>query len=292
MGQLIAWHYRTSTFAKLADHTYVSCGKSGKAWACWGGKTGGTVLRQGVGSTNQADAIARQNERAGITCYLINGVCHQAANRILYPAKITVRGAKGYAISEALFGTYGRPRGLFGFCRAPFDKHSDKAGDLSECSEAVTAFSTFEKKVIEVAGSDQDEAYQGYLNRISDMYEQWPTGIKSLSISPDDTKQFQLILFDTMVDFKLGDTRKKENLLEIRSTAEVQRLELEEAFENKGVSVDRFTEASNDIAERFQAEAANALSEEEYQTLFELERGDFVVLGDPAIAQTWFATIS
>ena len=74
MGQLIAWHYRTTLFAKLADHTYVTCGDRGKAWSCWGGKQGGTILRQGTGSTEQANAIAGTNERAGITCYLIN-VC-------------------------------------------------------------------------------------------------------------------------------------------------------------------------------------------------------------------------
>ena len=97
MGQLIAWHYRTTSFAKLADHTYVTCGNLGKAWGCWGGKTGGTVLRQGSGSTAQANTIANPDEKAGIKCYLINGVCHQAANRILYPAGITVRQARGYS---------------------------------------------------------------------------------------------------------------------------------------------------------------------------------------------------
>ena len=89
MATLVVMHYPTSLFANLADHTYVKCGTGGKAWSCWGGKTGGALLRQGVGSTNQANAIAEPNERAGIRCYLINGVCHQAANRILFAAGIT-----------------------------------------------------------------------------------------------------------------------------------------------------------------------------------------------------------
>ena len=70
MGTLVTMHYPTSSFADLADHTYVKCGTGGKAWSCWGGKTGGTELRRSVGSTNQANAIAEPNERAGISCYL------------------------------------------------------------------------------------------------------------------------------------------------------------------------------------------------------------------------------
>src|SRR5262249_46453945 len=77
-------------------------------------------------------------ERGGITCYLINGVCHQAANRILLPAGITVRGARGYEVSEALFGTYGRPGGVFGLCKAPFDQHAGTTGDLPACAAVST----------------------------------------------------------------------------------------------------------------------------------------------------------
>ena len=108
MGILIAKHYPTKMVLKLADHTYVECGTGGKAWGCWGGKSGGTVLRKAPGSTKRADKIAQPDEKAGIKCYLINGVCHQAANRILLPAGITVRGARGYSVSEAIYGPYGR----------------------------------------------------------------------------------------------------------------------------------------------------------------------------------------
>ena len=81
MGVLIAKRYPAKLFANLADHTYVECGTGGR-WSCWGGKTGGTELRRATGSTQRADDIAGKNEKAGISCYLINGVCHQAANRI------------------------------------------------------------------------------------------------------------------------------------------------------------------------------------------------------------------
>ena len=131
MGVLVVKRYPVQGLADVADHTYVECGTGAQGWSCWGGKTGGTELRRGDGSTLRADQIAGANERGGITCYLINGVCHQAANRILLPASITVRGARGDQVSEALFGTYGRPSGVLGLCRAPFDQHTGTTGDLS-----------------------------------------------------------------------------------------------------------------------------------------------------------------
>jgi hypothetical protein len=53
------------------------------------------LLGWGAGSTLRADAIAEPDERAGITCYAINGVCQQAAKRILLAAPgMTVAGAQ------------------------------------------------------------------------------------------------------------------------------------------------------------------------------------------------------
>jgi hypothetical protein len=47
------------------------------------------------------------NSPAGIV-YGRSGVCHQAANRILHPAGLTVAGSGGYATSVFVFGAYGR----------------------------------------------------------------------------------------------------------------------------------------------------------------------------------------
>ena len=44
MGTLVVMRYPTRLFADAADHTYVECAGGGKAWGCWGGKTGGTAL--------------------------------------------------------------------------------------------------------------------------------------------------------------------------------------------------------------------------------------------------------
>ncbi len=108
MGTLIGMAYPTKLLLKLADHTYVKCGTGKKAWRCWGGKTGGKSIAEGTGSTKRANAIAGRDEKAGIKCYAINGVCHQAANRILLSAGVLVKDARGYSVSTSLFNTYGK----------------------------------------------------------------------------------------------------------------------------------------------------------------------------------------
>lgn len=123
MGQLIAKRYRTSMMAYLADHTYVECG-AGKAWGCFGGSKNGEAISAGEGSTARANAIAEPNGEAGVGRYLIDGVCHQAANRILLPANRLVTEARGYWLSVSIFGTYGR---------SAFNMRPDVMGDLEAC---------------------------------------------------------------------------------------------------------------------------------------------------------------
>ena len=43
--------------------------------------------------------------------YGIDGVCHQIANQVLFPAGGKVSGARGYKLSSAIFGTFGRRAG-------------------------------------------------------------------------------------------------------------------------------------------------------------------------------------
>lgn len=54
MGILVAKRYPTKLFMNQAYHTYIECSTGGKAWGCWGGKTGGTAIRQASGSTKRA----------------------------------------------------------------------------------------------------------------------------------------------------------------------------------------------------------------------------------------------
>ena len=87
-------------FQRAPLHTYVksSCGAS---WGCWGGQTGGTSVCSGTASSIQADCIDGA-DNAGIL-YYITGVCHQTANRILWPAGIILPDAAHPDIRSSYF---------------------------------------------------------------------------------------------------------------------------------------------------------------------------------------------
>ena len=102
----------------MADHTYV-VGEdvhSGYcySWPCGGAFEGGRFL-DGSGETdgNVCDCISQRRVdiklaggQAGIR-YLIDGVCHQAANRIMYPTRRIVAQAYGWPLSHYIYGIYG-----------------------------------------------------------------------------------------------------------------------------------------------------------------------------------------
>lgn len=89
-----------------AEHTYVES-THGHVWPCWGRSAGGRAICASIGNIDQADCLSLPNSQAGIA-YGVTGVCHQTANRILYPSGQTVSSASGYRGSFFAWGTYGR----------------------------------------------------------------------------------------------------------------------------------------------------------------------------------------
>ena len=288
MGTLVVMRYPTKLFAYLADHTYIKSGKGRKAWGCWGGRSGGTELRVATGSTKQADAVAEPDERAGIKCYLINGVCHQAANRILFSAGITVRGARGYDVSEALFGTYGRPRGPLGTCLSPFNKHAEITGDLLEGVETRKTRQQIARKVSALS-TDERKRERKYIKGVLAIYGKdertlWsPRGLRG-----PDLADFHLKLFMYKAHYSLGskiDKSLSAKLKDIRMSAEWSRMKIEDLFANKEMKASELVNALNNEAILFQEAAANALKANQYKLLFGLKPGDTVVLADPRIVK-------
>jgi len=287
MGTLIAMAYPTKLFANLADHTYVKCGTGARAWGCWGGKTGGAELRRGQGSTRRANAIAGANERAGITCYLINGVCHQAANRVLLPAAITVRGARGYSVSEALFGTYGRV-GIWP-CSAPFNQQPAVSGDLPEC--LVRGRDVTPPRGRSLALSADHQLDWQYLKGVLALYRGAGRTLRARSAPAAEVASFHQTLFMHMAEFRLGpwlDRALARRLQQIRGRMEKNLLRLHTARSREGVRAREFVEAFNAETTRFQEEMASVMKPEQYESLFDLKPGETVVLADPRIVRKAF----
>ena len=298
MGELVTKRYPTQLFLDLADHTYVECGTGGQGWSCWGGKTGGTELRRGVGSTRRADQIAGANERGGITCYLINGVCHQAANRILLPAQITVRGARGYEVSEALFGTYGRPGGIFGLCKAPFDQHAGTTGDLPACVAPASPASRRTARARKPRGRAATAAAseRRYLRGVLSIYRQARAPLANAArartfASSRGLEAFHIALFMHQVDFKLGsrvDRTLDRRLRQIRLSTERSRLKIEEWFAKREMKAAEFVKEFDNETRVFQHAVAGAMKPADYERLFNLPPGTVVTLADPRIVKKAF----
>jgi hypothetical protein len=289
MGTLIAMSYPTPLFANAADHTYVKCGTGKKAWGCWGGKSGGTELRQGTGSTKRADKIAQPDEKAGIKCYLINGVCHQAANRILLPAGIIVRGARGYSVSEALFGTYGRV-GMWP-CLSPFNQYPGITGDLPECVPTPT------KEILQAAESRSlstaDKLDWHYINGVLKLYGEAQTMLKARAVAADEAEEFHVRLFMYMAEFHLGsmlDKKLSNKIRKVRINTERSRSKAEKAYAGREMPPKEFVDAINRVTLDLQDEMANAMKAGQYESLFDLQPGERVILADPSIVSDVFAS--
>jgi hypothetical protein len=286
MGTLIAKKYPTSLFAKAADHTYVECGTGAKGWGCWGGKAGGNAFRQGTGSTARAAAIAQPNEKAGIRCYLVNGVCHQAANRILIPTGITVLGARGYQLSQLMYGTYGR-LGAFP-CRSPFHQHPGVGGDLPECAVAGAGEANGGEDETAAYDVDEDEAalnasvlelYSGFAPLFADEVE---------PASYAEAEEFDVEHFRVVLEHRLdgSDASGQAGLLGVRRETSERQIYLESQFANESLDPAAFVDATNGITLTFQVELARSLSDAAYEKLVGLPKDEPIVLADPEIADT------
>lgn len=286
MGTLIAYAYPTNLFARLADHTYVACGTGARRWSCWGGNTGGSEIARGNGSTQRADAIAGNKDRAGITCYLVNGVCHQAANRILLPAGVIVSAARGYGLSEALFGTYGRPSAAFGLCKAPFHRHEGVTGDLAECMDPGPGGA----EAAPALKSAGEAGEQAYLAAVQALYLAEGSDFKASPEGPGSLHDFQMTLFELFVEHRLGEAGNKDartpsqgerdDLRSARSRFELERLGLES---NSPPTRDpeAFAGRFNELGQLFQRHVGEILSDEQYTALLDARKGEDIILADP-----------
>lgn len=88
------------------DHIYVESSSGFGPWGCFGRSAGGYEVARGVGSGEQADFLSQPRGTTGLV-YGVEGVCHQAANRILIPAGVTVLKAPGVLFTYLIYGVYG-----------------------------------------------------------------------------------------------------------------------------------------------------------------------------------------
>jgi len=257
-----------------ADHTYVTCAGS-KAWPCWGRSSGGTQICSGTGSSVVADCISKPWSTAKLV-YGVTGVCHQTANRILWPAGVTVRKARGYWASWLLYGTYGKGLaiwlGTLAVC-------GTKSGDIPECSAGGKS-----KSMLSDEGGGPDE----YAKRVKDYYEGLSSEKTVKSLADADSAPRFLDILDGETQIMLeeragsGDIEKASSAIHaVRASALDTLLTLDKSFDVKSASREDTARETNNLVNRMLQSLAESLGGDMYSRIMELEPGETINIVDP-----------
>jgi len=233
------------------DHTYVTS-SDGHIWNCWGRNTGGQVICSGEAESSHAECLAQRKSHAGLL-YGLTGVCHQTANRILFPANCIVSGATNYWLTVFFYGTYGL---------------------------SVVKFQSMIKKCLGVEDlvmprlefNSQLTGEAAYLQRISQLYahaltRQKQTGISKermvLSLLQNELKLATAYRLGSEVDTKITNT-----LLQYQKELLKEKNYYDRALMAKRLAPARFAEKINEIATAAFKDISKSLGESRYQEMF------------------------
>jgi len=244
-----------------ADHTYVTSSDGG-IWPCWGRSSGGRLICSGSGSSKKSDCLSKKSSHAGLI-YGVSGVCHQTANRILYPAKKIVSEAHGYWASVAMYGTYGTssiPSAIEWKVRK---NHCQKIkGDLN------TKLSENKPKISE--NSVQKSEISLYIDKVNDLYiEEVSDQVLSKSKKIDFLGQE----LELMADYKLGATKdsyKITALRKLQANLLSEKEILDDTLSNDGIDINEYAEKINKLMFNFLKESEIQLGKETHIKLFEI----------------------
>ncbi len=296
------------------DHTYVKSDNPSYTWPCWGGSSDGKVICQGKGDFSIAKHISQAspqigNGTAGII-YGVTGVCHQTANRILYPARVIVSKARGYKLSYLAYGTYGLDslnffKWLEGFLDRLFEV-SSKAVDPAD----TALLSTPVKMDIEVQSHSKDDMEESYIQKVVSLYtEQMQTspGFNARVMSKDSStiqgrgfESFNSMVmnekntfllgkeFELMMESRLGgnlDPKITELVLKQQSNFLKEKGKMDLEFYSTDFNIEKYVKEVNDLFGDLLVNLPDILGKDEYEKIFDLSPLDkgFVLI-DPDMA--------
>jgi hypothetical protein len=318
MGRLQGWTRPiVGGLGMFADHTQVNCtGVPGKVWPCWGVPPKGAVCCAGNGSTAQADCLSTPASKAGIV-YAFTGVCHQTANRILFPAGVIVNRARGYPLSAATYGAYGlnltvvRTR-IFTTIRkragwaaaiaavAAFNRlaafHGGMnwgakraacaavGGDLPVCTPPAAggAGGGIATPENDPPGSDAEpmsdrEGDDAYIESVLALY----ANAESIDIEMMDDRDFMVAL-QTYLGIKPEDGRARA-LIEARDALHEAHADALGRFAMGEWPTEVVTKSLNEAAQTFQAKTIDILGPDDFKKLFALSPSSLIGVIDPDI---------
>lgn len=254
----------------VLDHTYVTCA-AGHCWPCWGDCLDGSILRTGQGSTARAEAIAGPDGGAGID-YGVTGLCMQTANRILWPAGVTVSDAMGYDLTSFVYGHYGPSAADW---LAHRDASDGVTGETPQCDGTESP----EENPAGTAG----EAFWSFITGI---YERFAP---SEPPSEEPTSNLELLgtLLAARLQEKLGARvadRDIVNLQEIQRACVEEKAPIDRAVRAGGLRGDAYADQVNRVINGALRNMAQVLEPDAYAAFFNVRPGAQVAVIRPDIA--------
>lgn len=265
------------TLASFLEHTYVTS-SNGYSWNCWGRDKGGKEICRARGNARLANKIAQPQPPdegfailynnipcARIERYLIDGVCHQAANRILFPAKRLVDKAKGSVITCAWFGLYGYGKDAFEWASL---MGTHKSLYLSR-HRSIPQEDASQK---DDSNLNDDTAITCYIHNAIRHYSENSENVRNKDIElndPDVRLRFLGKQFELMVNYRLGHTpQSMTDLLEAQRKMLVDKINADNKFLKNPENPEPFLESINDQVNIFLNSCQMILGDEIYATIF------------------------
>ena len=264
-----------------ADHTYVTSSDGG-VWPCWGRSKGGKVICAGNGSSNKANCLSQSKSHAGII-YGVTGVCHQTANRILYPAGALVNHAKGYWASSLVYGTYGTHNAASFLEWQLRKKRCSKVKGGLGLEKRAIPFNSVDPDVKVPA---QEPGFAEYLEKVNALYTK-ELDEKHLNELVDLDKMDILgSELELMADYRLGNAQNNQDIKKVRDLQAkftAKKEDLDAHLIGKNISAVHYAEQVNASILKLLKESGQVLGEENYVKLFGMPSDTIFQLVDASI---------
>jgi len=195
------------------------------------------LLTYATGDSSVADCLAKPIQLPGIYAgirYGITGVCHQAANRILYATGITVAKAKGYGASVTTWRTYGR--GAW--------------PERDQCLKLIAAHAPVLPK-----GDERDMQSKN-------------TSVTSGQIDPNSSSRAEL---QALADASLGpqyDQTKIATIINLQQMLHREQEDLVRQLDRQFISRKQYLERLNVLLRRIYSQCEQILGSQDFEKLF------------------------
>jgi hypothetical protein len=274
--------YAISTGFLGTDHTYVTSDNPPFVWPCWGRGAGGKMICRGNGNSSVANCISQPNSYAGIV-YGVTGVCHQTANRILFPAGVTVSKAGGYWASSLAYGIYGT-------------NFPEFLARLATCNTLLASPALKGKASVKPLEMDTraqshsiDDLENAYVQKIVAVYtEHMQMPHSSSTIMKEESSSLLGKELELTMEFRLGgnlDSQITKSVLKKQADFLKEKGEMDRELYSTDLSIEKYVKEVNDLFGDLFTSLPEFMGKDKYEKIFDLVPSkDRFVLIDPDIA--------